>query len=423
MPLVIGNCSHLANAMAYDVPGGGAEGSNHVDQSTWTAPFSGRLLAAVSHQHGGGKYQLLESRTCGRRLFKAPVYHGPPGHPYNTIRPILHEPGPIGNGSYVTADGIPVVEGEVLRRVAVHDNHNLHVASMGFWIAVFVPDASVERCGPMPDDIVEINRPRRFDRTPNHDLVVPQLARPGGAFRPFDGDPLDDRRQLLPAAEGDGRRRADRHVDVRRHAAAHGHRRERPARVLLDLPGTDPRQLQRHAAGARHVQAHVPDPPYEHGADARGEVTAPVLSRSVTAVAAASAAASTKPSSKPATCAPGAAAQRVGARRRQRHDDCEAEHGPELGAGGQQAGREPLVGAVERRGAARGRGDRGHAEARAEQHEAAEQRRQRGPAGRDREQRQRARGDGRAARRPWRGARPPPPPPAARRASRRPRRG
>jgi hypothetical protein len=189
-PLVIGNCAHLANGMAYDVAGGGPKGSSHVDQSTWTAPFSGRLLAAFSHQHGGGKYQLLESQTCGRRLFRAPVYHGPPGHPYNTIRPILHEPGPIGNGSYATARGIPVVEGEVLRRAAVHDNHNLHVAAMGFWIGLFVPDPSVQRCGPMPDDIVEVNRPKRFDRTPNHDLVVPQLARPAGPFRAFDGDPL-----------------------------------------------------------------------------------------------------------------------------------------------------------------------------------------------------------------------------------------
>jgi plastocyanin len=189
-PIVIGDCSQGANGMAYDVAGGGAPGSEHVDESTWTAPFSGRLLAAISHQHGGGKYQLLESETCDRNIFEAPVYHGPARHPYNTIRPILHEPGPIGNGSYMTATGIPIAEGEVLRRVSVHDNHNLHVAAMGFWITMFVPDDSIQRCGPLPDDIVEINRPRRFDRTPNHDLVVPQLARPSGAFRSFDGSPL-----------------------------------------------------------------------------------------------------------------------------------------------------------------------------------------------------------------------------------------
>ena len=79
----------------------------------------------------------------------------------------------------------------MLRRTAVHDNHNLHVASMGFWSTWFVKDDSVRRCGPMPDDIVEINRPKRFDRTPNHDLVVPQLSKPRGAFALFDGDPLE----------------------------------------------------------------------------------------------------------------------------------------------------------------------------------------------------------------------------------------
>ena len=176
--------------MSYDVPGGGRKGSNFVQSSDWTAPFSAGAVAS-SHQHGGGEYQTLDSRTCERRLFKAPVYYGPPDHPYNTIRPILHEPGPIGTGAYASAKGIPISEGEVLRRTAVHDNHNLHVASMGFWSTWFVADDSVKRCGPMPDDIVEINRPKRFDRTPNHDLVVPQLSKPHGAFAPFEGAPLD----------------------------------------------------------------------------------------------------------------------------------------------------------------------------------------------------------------------------------------
>jgi plastocyanin len=149
------------------------------------------LAVALREPGGGGKYQTLSSLTCKRRLFKAPVYHGRPNHVYNTIRPILHEPGPIGTGSYGTARGIPIAEGEVLRRVAVHDNHNLHVASMGFWATWFVKDDSVEQCGRIPKDIVELNRPKRFDRTPNHDLVVPQLAKPRGVFSTLDGNSLE----------------------------------------------------------------------------------------------------------------------------------------------------------------------------------------------------------------------------------------
>jgi hypothetical protein len=190
-PVVIGDCAHLLNGMAYDVPGGGKQGSNYIRSSDWVAPFNGRLLMASSHQHGGGKYQTLDSRTCGRRLFKAPVYHGPPDHVYNTIRPILHEPGPIGNGAYATMSGIPVAKGEVLRRTAVHDKHNLHIAAMGFWATWFVEDDSIKPCGRIPDDLVEINRPKRFDRTPNYELKVPQLARPTGAFAAFDGNPLE----------------------------------------------------------------------------------------------------------------------------------------------------------------------------------------------------------------------------------------
>ena len=86
----------------------------------------------------------------------------------------------------------------MLRRVAVHDNHNLHVASMGFWATWFVKDDSVKQCGKMPKDIVEINKPKRYDHTPDYDLVVPQLSKPQGAFSAFDGGELDGGRRLLP---------------------------------------------------------------------------------------------------------------------------------------------------------------------------------------------------------------------------------
>ena len=181
-PTVVGRCSAVTNGMAYDVPGGGGPGSTFVDRTTWRAPFSGRIVGVESHQHGGAKYQTLRSVTCRRPLFKSPVYHGGPRHPYNAIRPILHEPGPIGTGSYATQKGIPVVKGEVLEREAVHDNSNLHVQSMGFWYVYLVKDPSVERCGPIPDDVIETNKPARYDPTPNYGLAVPQLYEPGNAI-------------------------------------------------------------------------------------------------------------------------------------------------------------------------------------------------------------------------------------------------
>jgi Stress up-regulated Nod 19 len=39
---------------AYNVPGNGGPGSIHTQTRTWTAPFSGYLVTAVGHMHGGG---------------------------------------------------------------------------------------------------------------------------------------------------------------------------------------------------------------------------------------------------------------------------------------------------------------------------------------------------------------------------------
>jgi hypothetical protein len=192
MPTVVGNCATLGNGMSYDVPGGGPKGSEYVDETRWTVPrgLNGRIVYAASHNHGGGKYQTLGSKTCNRGFFKAPVYHGTPNHIYNRIRPILHEPGPIANGTYASYEGVPIHEGEVLERRAVHDNHNLHVASMGFWALMVVRDDSVGECAPMPKDITEVMKPKRYDKTPPWDKKVPQLVRGAGRLTAFGGGEL-----------------------------------------------------------------------------------------------------------------------------------------------------------------------------------------------------------------------------------------
>lgn len=191
-PTVVGNCSTLLNGMSYDVPGGGGKGSEYVDRTTWTVPqgLNARIVGAASHNHGGAKYQSLKSQTCQRKIFKAPAYYGRPDHIYNTIRPILHEPGPIANGTYASNDGIPISEGEVLERAAVHDNSNLHVASMGFWVLLLAKDDSVGRCDPMPTDVRELAKPKRFAAKPNYGLKVPQLSKPTGPLQAFAGSPL-----------------------------------------------------------------------------------------------------------------------------------------------------------------------------------------------------------------------------------------
>ena len=63
LPIVVGDCSQTINAMAYDVPGGGREGSNFVSASDWIVPegLNGRIMVGASHQHGGAKYQALRA--------------------------------------------------------------------------------------------------------------------------------------------------------------------------------------------------------------------------------------------------------------------------------------------------------------------------------------------------------------------------
>jgi plastocyanin len=198
-PIVVGNCARTLNGMAYDVPGGGRHGSNFLERSTWRAPFSGRILMAHSHHHGGAKYHRLRSLSCNRTLFKARAYYGTRRHIYNTIRPILHEPGPVGNGAYGSMEGIPFRKGEVFGRRAVHDNSNLHVAAMGFWVLNVIPDNSVDRCEPLPKDITQLGKPRSFTRRPNYGLDVPQLYKPRGVFRAFTGGPLIVGDQFYPS--------------------------------------------------------------------------------------------------------------------------------------------------------------------------------------------------------------------------------
>jgi hypothetical protein len=75
----------------------------------------------------------------------------------------------------------------------VHDNSIIHVAAMGFWAVQMVRDDSVKPCDPLPDDITELRRPKKYDTTFPfvYNRVVPQLVTPRGPATPFTGGMLD----------------------------------------------------------------------------------------------------------------------------------------------------------------------------------------------------------------------------------------
>ena len=244
-------------------------GSTFIDRSTWTAPFNARILGAASHHHGGAINHTLTSQTCGRTLFDAKAYYGAADHPYNTIRPILHEPGPIANGTFRSAQGLPVAAGEVLERAALHDNATLHVAAMGFWVLLLVARRRASpRCAPLPTDVREVTVPAKLRHAAPfvYSRVVPQLFKPGGPLAGVQRR-ASATSSSAPAASTAkvGQRLTWRFAGVEPHSVtvANG-----PRGFSSNYLGNTSGELLVHADGAGHVPADVPDPPDDDGADA-----------------------------------------------------------------------------------------------------------------------------------------------------------
>ena len=162
----------------------GVRGPSDVDG----ARFSGRIIGAASHHHGGGEAPDARERTCERRLFKAPVYYGAPDHTYNTIRPILHEPGPIAQRHVRARRGRPDRRGRGARARGASTTTTTCTsrrwASGRCWSCATTPSSAAGRC------------PRTSSRSTAHALrharrttTASCRSWPGRAARctPFDG--------------------------------------------------------------------------------------------------------------------------------------------------------------------------------------------------------------------------------------------
>jgi plastocyanin len=179
----------------WSVEGGGKPGSVDVRTATFTMPQSGRIVAAGGHVHGGAKELAVSQPTCSdRRLWTHRPAWAPRDHPFYTVKPILHEPGPLAMSAMRSQQGIPVAAGEQLELSAVYDNSRLHTRVMGISVLHLAPDASVtERCGALPADLAEPQTTQPH-RTALPTFTVPltgldargrarEIARPPGATR------------------------------------------------------------------------------------------------------------------------------------------------------------------------------------------------------------------------------------------------
>jgi plastocyanin len=147
--------------VAYAVPGGGSPGSRDIRTFHWRVPFTGRIVGASGHLHGGAEKMWLSQPRChGRRLLDTNPRYGMPGDPMYHLNPVLHEPGPMDTRMFLSRSGIVVQRGETVDLHAAYDDHNPHWAVMAV-MHVYVARAKVapRGCRALPRDRQELETP------------------------------------------------------------------------------------------------------------------------------------------------------------------------------------------------------------------------------------------------------------------------
>ena len=137
---------------SYEVRGGSV---THTQNKGWRMPHDGRIVAAGAHLHGGARAMNVTQAECAGRtvIDHEPLYGRPDDLVYN-LRPVLHEPGPIATGYFLSRRGIPVRKGEVLDVRALYDARDPHPAVMAITHVYLARGQGRARgsCPPLPSD-------------------------------------------------------------------------------------------------------------------------------------------------------------------------------------------------------------------------------------------------------------------------------
>ena len=169
----------------FSVPGGGPKGSTHTEAQTWTAPRDMRIVAAGGHVHGGAYDVTLRQPECNRTLIESLPAWGTAKHPFYTVKPVLHEPGPVFMTRTLSRSGFHVAKGEQLQISTTYDNERPHTRAMGIMV-FYAADATEPppNCAPLPDDVV-VQRTSQSHRTspPVFEVPLTGLNRRGQAVR------------------------------------------------------------------------------------------------------------------------------------------------------------------------------------------------------------------------------------------------
>jgi plastocyanin len=140
---------------SYDIEGDQIPyGPVHVKQSLWRMPLSGRIVAASAHLHASAIGVNVKQPRCGDRTMidHKPLYGFADDIVYRA-KPILHEPGPIATGYFLSKTGLPVRKGEMLRVTGLYDATRPHVQVMAITHVYIAPDREAPRsCVPIAKD-------------------------------------------------------------------------------------------------------------------------------------------------------------------------------------------------------------------------------------------------------------------------------
>ena len=140
---------------SYDIRGDQIPyGPTHVKQSLWRMPLSGRIVSAAAHLHGSAIGMTVKQPRCEDRTLidHKPLYGFKDDIVYRA-RPVLHEPGPIATGHFLSKSGLPVRKGEMIRVTGLYDATRPHPQVMAITHVYIAPDRAAPRaCKPIPKD-------------------------------------------------------------------------------------------------------------------------------------------------------------------------------------------------------------------------------------------------------------------------------
>jgi hypothetical protein len=151
-----------ANACATTQPSYSVQAlASGVDHRTfrWKVPMNGRIVAAGGHLHGGAQTMNLTQPQCGdRKLLDTDPLYGPQSDLVYRLRPILHEPGPVGTRFFLSKTGIPVRKGQAIDLQADYDARYPRARVMSI-MHVYVAEGPAPKatiCAPLPADRREV---------------------------------------------------------------------------------------------------------------------------------------------------------------------------------------------------------------------------------------------------------------------------